>query len=88
MKDVFVVAAKRTPFGTYGGKLANLSTIELTEVAGKAAMAAGGVKPEMINSIIMGNIFHVRLKYISHHQLGPLCHSVFSPSASQLSYQK
>ena len=60
MKDVFVVAAKRTPFGTFGGKLTNFSAIDLQEVASRAALAAGKVNPEAINSVIIGNIFHVR----------------------------
>ena len=59
VKDVFVVAAKRTPFGTYGGKLTNYTATDLQEIASRAAMEAGKIKPEMINSVIVGNVFHV-----------------------------
>ena len=59
VKGVFIVAAKRTPFGAYGGKLMSLTTIDLQEVAFKAALAAGNVHPEWIDSIIVGNVFPV-----------------------------
>ena len=59
VKDVFIVAAKRTPFGTYGGSLANFTAIDLQEVASRAALAAGGVRPELINSVIIGSVFYV-----------------------------
>jgi len=58
VKGVFIVAAKRTPFGTYGGKLMNYSAIDLQEIAFKAALSAGKVNPEWINSVIVGNVFH------------------------------
>lgn len=64
VKDVFVVAAKRTPFGTYGGKLANYSAIDLQEIAARAALAAGNISPEKVNGIVIGNVFHVSLKEI------------------------
>jgi acetyl-CoA acyltransferase 2 len=59
VKGVFIVAAKRTPFGTYGGKLMNYTATDLQEIAFKAALSAGQVKPEWVNSIIVGNVFHV-----------------------------
>lgn len=57
---VFIVAAKRTPFGTYGGVLRDHSATDLAEHAAKAALAAGGVAPEFVNSVIMGNVMQVR----------------------------
>ncbi|PSN51046.1 3-ketoacyl-CoA thiolase [Blattella germanica] len=54
-KGVFVVAAKRTPFGTYGGKLMKKSITDLQEVANKAAIAASGLKPDQIDSVVIGN---------------------------------
>ncbi|XP_015515972.1 3-ketoacyl-CoA thiolase, mitochondrial [Neodiprion lecontei] len=55
-KGIFIVAAKRTPFGTLGGKFVNKSAIELQEVAAKAAITAGGLKPEQIDSVVIGNV--------------------------------
>lgn len=57
---VFIVAAKRTPFGTYGGVLKDHSATDLAEHAAKAALAAGGVAPELVNSVIMGNVMQVQ----------------------------
>ncbi|XP_065222554.1 3-ketoacyl-CoA thiolase, mitochondrial-like [Planococcus citri] len=54
-KGIFIVAAKRTPFGTYGGKFVKTSATDLGEVAAKAALAAGNVNPEIIDHVIFGN---------------------------------
>ena len=56
---MFIVAAKRTPFGTYGGKLKNLSSIDLQEIAFRAAFESSKIDPAIINSVVVGNIFHV-----------------------------
>lgn len=55
-KGVFIVAAKRTPFGTYGGKFLKKSITDLQEVANKAAITAAGLKPEHIDSVVIGNV--------------------------------
>lgn len=59
---VFIVAAKRTPFGTYGGVLRDHSATDLAEHAAKAALAAGGVAPELVNSVIFGNVMQVNIR--------------------------
>ena len=56
---IFIVAAKRTPFGTYGGKFVKKSITDLQEVANKAAIVAAGLKPEQIDSVVIGNVFPV-----------------------------
>ena len=56
---VFIVAAKRTPFGAYGGLLKDFSTIDLTEHAARAALAAGKVSPEIVDSVVVGNVMQV-----------------------------
>jgi hypothetical protein len=63
VKDVYIVAAKRTPFGTYGGKLANYSAIDLQEIAARAALQSSGINPEIVNGIVVGNVFHVRVPH-------------------------
>lgn len=55
-KGIFIVAAKRTPFGTYGGKFVNKSAADLTEVAVKAALASGCVDPQTVDSVVVGNV--------------------------------
>lgn len=56
LRGVFIVAAKRTPFGAYGGLLKDFSATDLTEFAARAALSAGKVPPETIDSVIVGNV--------------------------------
>uniref|UniRef100_H0XFJ5 Acetyl-CoA acyltransferase 2 n=1 Tax=Otolemur garnettii TaxID=30611 RepID=H0XFJ5_OTOGA len=53
---VFIVAAKRTPFGAYGGLLKDFTATDLAEFAAKAALSAGKVSPETVDSVIVGNV--------------------------------
>lgn len=54
-KDVFIVAAKRTAFGTFGGAIKDKSAVELGTVAAKAAIAQIG-SPDIVDSVFMGNV--------------------------------
>ncbi len=56
MKEVVIVGAVRTPIGTYGGALASVSAVELGKISVIAAMERAGVKPEMVNEVIFGNV--------------------------------
>jgi acetyl-CoA acyltransferase 2 len=56
---VFIVAAKRTPFGAYGGSLKDFTATDLSEFAAKAALSAGKVPPETVDSVIVGNVIQV-----------------------------
>uniref|UniRef100_A0A2K6JW93 Thiolase N-terminal domain-containing protein n=1 Tax=Rhinopithecus bieti TaxID=61621 RepID=A0A2K6JW93_RHIBE len=56
LRGVFVVAAKRTPFGAYGGLLKDFTATDLSEFAAKAALSAGKVSPETVDSMIIGNV--------------------------------
>ncbi|KAJ8979736.1 hypothetical protein NQ317_004723 [Molorchus minor] len=53
---VFIVGAKRTPFGTFGGKLTKLSLSELQTIAAKAALTSANVKPESVDTVVIGNV--------------------------------
>ncbi|KAK7584051.1 hypothetical protein V9T40_005014 [Parthenolecanium corni] len=55
-KGIFIVAAKRTPFGTYGGKFVQTPVAKLGEVAAKAALTAGNINPEIIDHVIFGHV--------------------------------
>jgi acetyl-CoA acetyltransferase family protein len=55
-KELVFVAAKRTPFGTYGGTLKDFSATDLAVLASKAALAAGGVAATDIDQVIFGNV--------------------------------
>ncbi|KAH0951662.1 hypothetical protein HN011_011547 [Eciton burchellii] len=55
-KGIFIVAAKRTPFGTMGGIFTNKSATDLSVIASTAAMQAADLKPEKIDSVIFGHV--------------------------------
>lgn len=59
-RGVFIVAAKRTPFGAFGGALKALSATDLSVVASRAALAEGKVDPEVVDSVIVGNVVQVK----------------------------
>jgi acetyl-CoA C-acetyltransferase/acetyl-CoA acyltransferase 2 len=55
-QDVVILAAKRTPFGTFGGALKDLSATDLAVHASKAALAQSGVPLEDVGHVVMGNV--------------------------------
>ena len=55
-RDVFVVAAKRTPFGSFGGTLKDVRATELGAIAARAAIAQAGVPPSAFDHVIFGNV--------------------------------
>jgi len=55
-REIFIVAAKRTPFGAFGGKLKKHSAIQLGVIAAKAAMEAGKVDPNAVDHVVFGNV--------------------------------
>jgi acetyl-CoA acetyltransferase family protein len=55
-KNLVIVAAKRTAFGTMQGTLKNVSATELAVVASKAALAQSKVATEDIGHVIVGNV--------------------------------
>lgn len=56
MREVVIAGAARTPIGTFGGTLKNTSARDLGAICIKEAVRRSGVKPEMIDEIIMGNV--------------------------------
>lgn len=63
---VFIVAAKRTPFGTMGGIFVNKSATDLSVVASTAAIQATGLKPEKIDSVIFGHVMTVNILHYNN----------------------
>lgn len=54
--DVVFLAAKRTPFGTFGGSLKDLTATDLGVHAAKAAIAQAGVPSEHYGHVVFGNV--------------------------------
>ena len=67
--DVVFLAAKRTPFGTFGGTLKDLSATDLGVHAAKAALAQAGVAPEDVGHVVLGNVTQTSPDaiYLSRH---------------------
>jgi acetyl-CoA acetyltransferase family protein len=55
-KDVYILGGARTPMGEYSGKLKDVSALELGAIASRAAMERTGVKPEMVDHVVFGNV--------------------------------
>lgn len=56
MKDIYIVAAKRTPFGKYRGFFKDASAIDMGVMALKGTLAASGIDAEDIQALFMGNV--------------------------------
>ena len=61
MKEVFIIAAVRTPMGSFGGSLKSLSATQLGATAIKGALAKAGVKPEAVQDVLMGSVIQANL---------------------------
>jgi acetyl-CoA C-acetyltransferase len=61
MKEVFIVAAKRTPLGSFGGVFANTSAVELGATAVKAAVAQSGIEGSQVDELFFGSVVQANL---------------------------
>jgi acetyl-CoA C-acetyltransferase len=61
MKEVFIIAAKRTPIGGLLGNLAHLSATQLGSIAIREAYKQAGIDPGLIDSVYMGNVLSANL---------------------------
>jgi acetyl-CoA acyltransferase 2 len=53
---VFIVAARRTAFGTFGGTFKNVTATQLQTAAAAAALKDAKVNPEQVDSVIIGHV--------------------------------
>ena len=56
MREVVIVSAARTPIGNFGGTLKGVPTRKLGAIAIKGAVERAGIKPEMVDEVIMGAV--------------------------------
>ncbi|MGN0711509.1 MAG: acetyl-CoA C-acetyltransferase [Anaerovoracaceae bacterium] len=54
MREVVIVSAARTPIGAFGGTLKDIPTRTLGAIAVKGAIERAGIKPEMVDEVVMG----------------------------------
>jgi len=56
MKEAYIMSAVRTPIGSFGGSLANVSAITLGGIAVRGALEKAGVDPKLVQEIFIGNV--------------------------------
>ena len=61
MRDVVIVSAVRTALGTFGGSLKDVPAVDLGALVIKEAVSRAGVKPELVEEVIMGNVIQAGL---------------------------
>ncbi len=61
MRDVVIVSAVRTAVGSFGGSLKDVSAVDLGALVIKEAVKRAGVKPELVEEVIMGNVIQAGL---------------------------
>ncbi|MEM7446987.1 MAG: thiolase family protein [Myxococcota bacterium] len=55
-KEVWIIGAKRTPFGALGGCLKSISAIDLGVAASKASIAQAEIRAEDVDQTVLGNV--------------------------------
>jgi acetyl-CoA C-acetyltransferase len=56
VREVVIVSAVRTPIGAFNGCFKSLSAVDLGAVAAKEAIKRAGIKPEIIDEALIGNV--------------------------------
>ncbi len=56
MNEVYIVAAVRTPIGSFGGSLAAVSATQLGAAAIKGALLQANLNPNEVQDVLMGNV--------------------------------
>lgn len=54
--NLVFVAAKRNPFGTFGGTLKDLTATDLAVLAAKATLQQSGLRAQDLDAVVMGNV--------------------------------
>ena len=58
IKPIYIVAAKRSPIGRFGGSLKDTPPIELAGRVARAAIKQSGLKPVAIAHAVVGHVIH------------------------------
>jgi acetyl-CoA acyltransferase 2 len=69
MEEIYILGGSRTPFGSFGGALKEVSATTLGVIASKEAINRSGVEPGEIDFSVVGNVIHSsgNAAYISRH---------------------
>jgi acetyl-CoA C-acetyltransferase len=60
-KEVYILSAVRTPIGSFGGSLKDISATRLGATAIKGAVERAGIKPENVEEVYMGCVLQANL---------------------------
>ena len=61
MKEVYIVSAVRTPLGSFGGSLKDISATKLGATAIKGALAKIKLDPKEVQEVLMGSVLQANL---------------------------
>src|SRR5690606_685170 len=61
MQEVFIVAAVRTPIGSFGGSLSRLSATQLGGFDIKEAVKRAGIQSDQVEEVYFGNVLSANL---------------------------
>ena len=61
MGEIVIASACRTAIGTFGGTLKDVPAAELGAIVVKEAVKRAGIKPEMVDEVIFGNVLQAGL---------------------------
>jgi acetyl-CoA C-acetyltransferase len=61
MREVVIASAVRTAIGAFGGSLKDVSAADLGALVIKEAVNRAGVKPELVEEVLMGNVIQAGL---------------------------
>lgn len=68
-KDIYILSAKRTAFGAFGGSLKKHTATDLGVAAADAALAQAGVNKEHVDHVFFGNVLQTSADaiYLARH---------------------
>lgn len=61
MNEVYIISAVRTPIGSFGGKLADFTAVQLGAKAIAGALDKAGVEASQVQEVLMGNVVSANL---------------------------
>lgn len=61
MREVVIASAVRTAIGSFGGGLKDVSAADLGAIVIKEAVAKAGIKGELVEEVVMGNVIQAGL---------------------------
>ena len=61
MEEVYILSAVRTPIGSFGGSLKDITATQLGAVAIKGALEKSGIHPQLIDDVLMGCVIQANV---------------------------